>query len=171
MKTDFPLLLRRSEIILASEVSKRRNDLKTIRFCVIALFAIAGVFPVIAQDSAGSGATKGENWSSYYYVNVPLEKVYPHRLGYVISYRKGGAELGTAYLPMKWFEEAGGKGDLVNLDAGANWPYLTVYYKDGAFSHVRLFVRKNLNHLSWGNIPQGAQIDEKFDLEDLKLEY
>jgi len=145
--------------------------LKTHRVSVFALFAFLLVLPAFAQDGAKETAKSGESWSEYYYVNVPLEKVYPHRLGYVISYRKGGAQLGQAYIPMKWFSKAGGKGELIRLATGTEWPYMTVYYKDGVFDHVRLFVRASLSHESWGNLPPGVPGDEKFDIEDLKLEY
>ena len=145
--------------------------MKTYRVSVFALFAFFLVLPAFAQDSAKETAQSGELWSEYYYVNVPLEKVYPHHLGYVISYRKGGAKIGQAYIPLKWFNRAGGKGELIRLTTGTEWPYMTVYYKSGQFSHIRLFVRGNLSHESWGNLPQGMPGDEKFDIEELKLEY
>lgn len=144
--------------------------MKTLRVSVLALLAFFCVLPVFAQKSAQESSKSGEAWSEYYYVNVPLEKVYPHRLGYMVTYRKGGSQISRAYLPQKWFSRAGEKGEIIKLDGGADWPYLIVYYKNGAFSHVRLFVRNSFSHPSWGSLPAGVPGDEKFDVEELKLD-
>jgi hypothetical protein len=110
--------------------------------------------------------------SGYFYVNVPIEKVYPYRKGYVVQYRKGVNQMARAYLPIEWFEDAAGKGELLYLGTGNAWPYLTVYYKDGAFSHVRLYLRRDRAHASWGNIGLGINIDDRFEeVYDLKLEF
>jgi len=126
---------------------------------------------MFAQEPAKAEAVdiKAENSSAYYYVNVHIEKVYPHQLGYMIAYRKSGAELGQAYLPGTWFTKSAGKGELIRLEGGAQWPYLSVYYKDGKVDHVRLFVRAEFSHQSWGHIPSTANIDDRFNVEELKL--
>lgn len=147
--------------------------MKTIRFLSAALIALLSVLSLYAQEPAKAEAVdiKPENSSAYYYVNVPLEKVYPHRLGYLVSYRKSGNGLGRAYLPIKWFERSAGKGELIRIEGGTQWPYLSVYYKEGKVDHVRLFVRTELSHQSWGHIPSTAEIDDRFSVEELKLEF
>jgi hypothetical protein len=145
--------------------------LKTLRLSVCLFFALLCVLPVVAQNSQPSASQTGEKWSTFYYINVPIEKVYPHRLGYVVSYRKSGNELARAYMPMEWFTESAGKGEVLKMGTGTEWPYLTVFYKDGKFSHVRMHVRKDFAHETWGNLPQGTQIDDRFKVEELKLEF
>lgn len=145
--------------------------MKTLRLFIVAFVAFVCVAPLFAQERVASGSRTGENWSSFYYVNVPLEKVFPHRLGYMVMYRRSGAELGRAYLPARWFSQAGGKGELLKLGTGKTWPYMTIFYKDGAFSHLRVFVRGDLSHPSWGYLPQGSNIDSQFDIEELRLEF
>ena len=144
--------------------------MKTLRFAAIAFAAFVCVFPVVAQSS-GTVAKNDGNWSQYYYINVPIDKVYPYKTGYMVLYRKSGTELARAYLPLKWFLSSGGKGELIKLDAGTEWPYMSVFYKDGAFDHVRLYVRRDMSHPSWGNLPQGTNLDAQFNTEDLKLEF
>jgi hypothetical protein len=143
---------------------------KKILFIITIGIAVVMVMPVIAQEEEDSGSK-----SPYYYVNVPIERIYPHRKGYVVSYRKGFTGLATTYLPVEWFAAGvgnSGKGDIVLLGPGSAWPYLTVFYKDGAFSHVRLYVRQERGHESWGNIPLTVNLDERFEnVEDLKLEF
>ncbi len=150
--------------------------MKTLRWMFVALFSsalftVVCVIPVVAQDASTAVTLSEENKSAFYYVNVPLEKVYPHQNGYMVLYRKSGSVLTRAYLPLKWFSESAGKAELLKLDHGTVWPYMTVYYKEGTFDHVRLFVRREMSHQSWGNLPQGTNLAEEFEIEELKLEF
>jgi hypothetical protein len=132
----------------------------------------AAAFCVVFQAALFAQNFSDGKESAYFYVNVPIEKVYPYRKGYVIQYRKGINQMARTYLPIEWFEKADGKGNLLYLNTGNSWPYLTVYYKDGAFSHVRLYLRKDRAHASWGNIGLGINIDDRFEnVDDLKLEF
>ena len=110
--------------------------------------------------------------SEYYYYNIPIEKIYTYRKGYVILYRKGVNQMAQTYLPEEWFNDIGGRGELVALGAGKEWPSMTVYYYQGEFSHVRLRVRREKSHESWGVVPLNVNIDEYFkDIEEVKLEF
>jgi hypothetical protein len=133
--------------------------MKRMMLLAVIGMAFVTVMPVVAQDS-----------SSYYFVKVPVEKVYPYSKGYVVTYRKGVNELVDAYLPIEWFSDVDRKegqppkGELILLNAGTVWPYLVVYYNGGTFSHVRLFVRKDYKHPSWGGIIS-ADIADRFDVD------
>ena len=110
--------------------------------------------------------------SEYYYFNVPIEKIYTYRLGYIVVYRKGVNQMARTYLPEEWFTDMGGKGELIGIPSGREWPSMTVYYKSGEFSHVRLRVRREKAHESWGVVPLNINIDDYFkDIEDVKLEF
>jgi hypothetical protein len=142
--------------------------MKIGRFFIALCIAGMTVLPLAAQDNQPAGRKQSE----YYYVNVPLDKIYPYRRGYVVQYRKGVTEQARAYLPLEWFHDAAGKGEVIRLKPGTTWPSLSVYYKNGEFSHVRLYVRREAGHESWGNIPQGVNIDEYFDnVDTIKLEF
>jgi hypothetical protein len=134
---------------------------------VIALFILA-IFaaPVFAQ------AVTAENESEFYYVTVQLEKIYPTRYGYILNYRRGIGNLATITLPDQWFTFAGSKAELVTLPSGTNWPYLTIYYKNGEFSHARLYVHPWKGHSTWGNIPLSVDVSGLFDPDqDLRIQY
>jgi hypothetical protein len=110
--------------------------------------------------------------SEYYYFNVPIEKIYIYRKGYIVNYRKGANQLARVYIPGDWFTDIGGKGELIGLGSGKEWPSMTVYYKNGEFSHVRLRVRREKSHVSWGVVPLNINIDEDFEsIEDLQLQF
>jgi len=138
---------------------------KIIVAAVFVVFWVIGS-PVFAQDK------QKENQSEYYYKNISLEKIYPYRNGYVIQYRRGINMIDKAYLPMSWFTSSAGKGEIVTLPVGKAWPSLSIYYKNGEFSHIRLYVHRVQTHETWGVIPQGVNIDSYFEnVEELKLKY
>jgi len=110
--------------------------------------------------------------SDYYYFNYTIEKIFSHRLGYIVLYRKASNKLVRTYMPLEWFNNIGGKGEIVYLGSGSEWPSIIVYHKNGEFSHVRLRIRKERTHGSWGVVPFNVNIDELFeDIEELKMEF
>jgi hypothetical protein len=109
--------------------------------------------------------------SQYYYINVPIEKIYAHELGYMVVYRVGTATIASAYLPMEWFYTLAGKGD-IDYGYGAMFPYMSVYYVQGKFDHVRLHLNFDKNDSRWGVFAQGADVKDKFKgVEDIKLQF
>ncbi|QQO11122.1 hypothetical protein [Breznakiella homolactica] len=142
--------------------------MKAVRIIIASLILFCSMAPLFAQTTEISP----ENESEYFYVSVPVEKVYPYRKGYIVLYRKGVNDMARAYLPIEWFEGTAGKADLIRLGPGKSWPYLTVYYKDGEFSHLRLYVRREMNHETWGNVPLQVNLDDRFEgIDDLRLEF
>jgi len=135
---------------------------------------IAAVFVAFLAIGASVFAEdlREENQSEYYYKNITLEKIYPYRNGYVIQYRRGINSLDKAYLPMAWFTNSASKGEIIPLPQGKAWPSLSIYYKNGKFSHVRLYVHRIANHETWGVIPQNVDIDSAFEgVEDLNIKF
>ena len=133
---------------------------------IIVLLILAAASPLFAQPISK------ENSSDMFYVNVSVEKVYPSSAGYIIQYRKGVNGIGTVALPNEWFTDAAGKGELIILPSGTSWPTLSVFYKEGEFSHVRLYVHRSKAHPTWGSVPQGADVKKYFENTDtIKIEF
>jgi len=141
-------------------------DMKKLTVAAIfAVFLVIGS-SVFAQDN------RKEQQSEYYYKNITLEKIYPYRNGYIVQYRRGINTIDKAYLPMAWFTNSAGRGEIITLPQGKAWPSLSIYYKNGQFSHVRLYVHHVSTHQTWGVIPQNVDIDSAFeDLDDLKIKF
>ncbi|MCL2043853.1 MAG: hypothetical protein FWG89_06925 [Treponema sp.] len=136
--------------------------MKKIIFAVLLVALITVGLPLFAQNSPE------RTESDYYYVNISLEKVWPYRRGYIVQYRRGLFGHGRAYLPAEWFSSSasgGGvpKGEILNLPTGRSWPSMSVFYRDGAFSHVRLYVHRMHTHQTWGRVPQAVNLDSNFD--------
>ena len=135
---------------------------KLVLAAVLAAFIAGGLF---AQQEL-------KHESDYYYHTVLIEKIYVYRRGYMVVYRKGAAQMARTYLPEEWFNTMGGKGEIVGLGTGHEWPSMTVYYKNGEFSHVRLRLRRHKGHESWGVVPLHINLDEYFqDIEEVQLEF
>jgi hypothetical protein len=140
--------------------------MKKLIFAAVFIVAFAALQPLYAQKISK------ENESGHYYVSIPLEKVYIHRAGYVLAYRKGVTNMARAYVPYEWFSDAGGKAEVIILPPGQNWPSLTVFYKEGEFSHIKLYVHRWKGHSTWGILPISANIDDRFkDVESIELEF
>ena len=138
------------------------------KLIIVAIFAalMTAGLPIFAQNK------QKESDSEYYYKNVSLERIFPYRNGYVVQYRRGINGIERAYLPMAWFSSSAGKGEIITLPLGKTWPSLSVYYKNGEFSHVRLYVHHSPSHQTWGTIPQGVNIDDRFEgVEELDLKF
>jgi len=137
-------------------------------------FVIAAVFTVFLVTGSLVFAQNipKEYESEYYYKNVSLEKIYLYRSGYIVQYRRGMNSLDKAYLPMSWFSSSAGRGEIITLPSGKAWPSLTIYYKNGEFSHVRLYVHHVDSHQTWGVIPQNVNLDSYFEnVEDIRLKF
>jgi len=128
---------------------------------VFIAFFVTGM-TVFAQDDQDKKNTE------YYYKNISLERIYPHSKGYIVLYRSGINRLSTAYLPMEWFNSGEVKSEIVTLPRGQAWPYMSVYYSEGEFSHVRLYVHPQTSHRTWGVAPRDANFE---GIETLELKF
>jgi hypothetical protein len=131
---------------------------------ILASFLLVMILPVYAQDNSKKFT------SEYSYKNVYVEKVYPSTEGYIVIYSTP-KKMVTVGIPFEWFTEAGGKAEIVRLSKGKDWPSMTVYYKGGNFSHVRLYVHPVRSHSTWGTVPMSADVSGYFeDTEEIKLD-
>lgn len=106
--------------------------------------------------------------SAFYPVRLDIVKVYSHADGYRVIYRKGSAGVADVYIPARWFV-SGGKAELVRGN-DPSYPYMTVFYKNGTFDHLRLYVLADQNDSTWGLLSP-ADGTGKFNSDDLKLDF
>jgi hypothetical protein len=141
--------------------------MKKLPLLVLLGLTVFCVMPLAAQLNVPK-----ESQSELYYVNIPIEKVYPTRLGYIVMYRSGVNKIATAYIPYQWFRAETSKADLVQMGAGKTWPCMSIFYKEGAFHAVRLYVSAKASHQTWGTIPSNVNLDSRFEgVETLTIDY
>ncbi|MCL2442271.1 MAG: hypothetical protein FWD13_02265 [Treponema sp.] len=125
------------------------------------------VMPVFAQNNSNS-----DDRDNIYYINVPVERIIPTSTGYVIQYRSSSSMLATVGIPNEWFTDAASSAEIIRLPPGLDWPTMSVFYRNGEFSHVKLYVHRSRAHITWGNIPQGTDVSRFFtDKESFKMNF
>jgi len=145
------------------------GKIKLFLLALIGLTAV-GILPLAAQQQKDRWGAS--NTSELYYVNVPIEKVYAYRKGYVVLFRKGVNSLGRAYIPYEWFRASEKKAELIQLGDGPAWPCMSIFYKEGSFHAVRLYVAKRTSHMTWGVLPSTTNLDDRFEnVESIDLGY
>ncbi|MDR3201115.1 MAG: hypothetical protein LBT68_06605 [Spirochaetales bacterium] len=133
------------------------------------LCALLAVLLFLASGMAGADESK------YYARSFMIDKVYPHTAGYKVLYVTSKQSYATTYLPHKWFSQSAtkngvqAKGELAWGNDPA-YPYMVVFWKEGKFSHVRLFLKKDMRDVSYGVI-SATQDPALFDVEEPVLEY
>ena len=96
--------------------------------------------------------------------------VNPSREGYRIVYMKSNMQYHVFYCPIEWFLGTAKEGEILYGD-GPVFPYFTVYWKDGKFDHIKLYLHKNRAHSSWGDLPSGRDYSDKFNVTEPQLEF
>ena len=97
-------------------------------------------------------------------------KIYAHVLGYKVLYRKSDLSLAEFYVPRSWFRDSASKGQLV-WGQGDAFPYFSIFWIDGEFDHIRLYLLENINSTTWGVLEGGAEMAKYFEIEGLDIEF
>jgi len=108
--------------------------------------------------------------SSVYAKAVSIAKITSHEKGYKVTYYTDFGDLKTVYIPIEWFYKTSGflttdgftKAELVR-GKGPVYPYMEIFWKDGQFHHVRLYVVADYSDRSWGIVQDASAMAAKFD--------
>jgi len=133
---------------------------------VILLILTALALPLFAQNQSNNQDTP------LYCFNVSVERIFLAKEGYLVQYRKNNTLMGVIGIPYNWFTDAGGKADVVRLPAGTNWPSISLFYSDGEFDHLRLYIHREKSHVTWGVVQMGLDVSRYFpDGDSFKFEF
>ena len=96
---------------------------------------------------------------------LPVEKVFIHSLGYAIVYHKpSDFSYGLIYIPFNWFTEAGGAGEII-WGRDSAFPYMSIFWVNGKFSHIKLYFQESLGHPMWENLHKSYNdVKDKFNV-------
>jgi len=113
--------------------------------------------------------------SNYYVKSVPIAKVYLHDLGYRVVYQKADLNFAVFYVPEAWFDMPENRNDApkAELITARNraYPYFSIFWENGEFSHIRLYLQRDLNHITYGDLENPENFNDEFDAETLALEF
>ncbi len=134
------------------------------------LILAAGLLLVASLPSFAQ--EKKANPKDAYYKAVAIEKIWMHPLGYVVQYWTSKSQINTAYVPFTWFNQGiDSKADIIYGSGLGNPPRMVIFWVDGKFDHLRLFVDENTAGLTWGVASQATTLDSKFDVQGPPLDY
>lgn len=137
--------------------------MKAIRAFLVTLLVLAPLPALLAQDQGGER-------DQLYAITVQVQRVFPHSLGYKVIYNRSDLYPGEVYLPGRWFTGAAARAEM-HYSRHPSVPYMTVFYRNGEVSHIRLFVHADRAHRSWGALPSGQDLREEFSTEELTIRY
>jgi hypothetical protein len=115
-------------------------------------------------------AAFGQEQPKVYVKSVPILKIMSHPEGYKVLYLKSDMKVAELYLPYRWFTQAGGKAEIV-FGNDPSYPYFSVFYVDGKFDHIRLYVIENIQDPTWGILRLTEASYSDFNVESLNIEY
>jgi hypothetical protein len=105
-----------------------------------------------------------------YVVSVPIVKILSHPEGYKVLYMRADMQVDQLYIPHGWLNKSGGKAELV-MGSDPSYPYFSVFYRDGKFDFIRLYVMENVNDVTWGILRKTEASNAAFNVETLDIKY
>jgi hypothetical protein len=126
--------------------------------------------PILLLLLLALGAFGQEQDTKVYVKTVPILKILTCSAGYKVLYVKSDMQVGEIYLPLSWFGKAGGQAEIV-FGKDPSYPYFSVFYKDGKFDFIRLYLIDDVKDLSWGILKKTEEELNRFKVDTLKIEY
>ena len=136
--------------------------------CVLAAtLLLLTSLPSFAQEAYSSTT----NPKDAYYKVVPVMKVWMHQLGYMLQYLTSKSQVAQMYIPLTWFNQGvNSKADIIYGNE-PGYPYVTIFWVDGKFDHVNLYVLNSYDSLTWGVLNQAADLTSQFNVQDVPKEF
>ncbi len=131
---------------------------KQYKKALVMLFIIMSCFML-------SSATK----SPYYTRNVIITRIYPHKLGYKVFYMTNDLNNKEIYLPNELFDTS--DSSKIFFGKGKAYPYMQIFWKDGEFSFVKLYLKEDFRDITWGSFNNPDDHDESFKNADLVFKF
>ncbi len=120
---------------------------------VIALAGILVVPGVLAEDD-----------TQLYARSFRIARIDAHEMGYRVLYHQDSGRLSVTYFPHEWFSRADGAGRLY-MEVNRSVPFMEVFWKDGEFSHVKVYAHRDMGHPTWQRWRPDEDPTEYFDVD------
>ncbi len=135
---------------------------KALIAAAVGLLLLASL-PVFAQS---------QTYAKDAYVKmVPLVKVWVHPLGYVAQFFNSKSQVSSIYVPLTWFNKGvESKAELVYGNE-PGFPYATIYWVDGKFDHITLYVLNYFSSPTWGVMEAVTDRTSQFNVQDVPLQF
>ena len=121
------------------------------------------VLAVLACSAAFAQQTTAKD---VYVKTVRIARVYAHGLGYRILYFKSTMEYAEMYVPTTWFSFSGGGRANVIWGESDEFPYMAIYWVNGKFDRIVLYLHSNMHDVTWGTLPPGIDLTSQFNVQE-----
>ena len=140
--------------------------MKRAGLLIAAVVLLAVSIPSFAQQTDTSSAYPKEVYCKV----VPLMKVWTHALGYVVQFFSSTQKVQDVYLPLTWFNNGiNSKGEIVyGLDP--SYPYMAVFWEEGKFDHVTLYVSSDDNSRTNGAL-SNVDLSAAFNVQEIPRDF
>ena len=135
---------------------------KALVAAAVTLLLLAGL-PLFAQTQTYP--------KDAYYKSIPVIKVWLHPLGYLLQYFNSKSQVASIYVPLTWFNQ--GVNSKAEIVYGSEWsaPYAVMFWFDGKFDHIALYVTQNFDSQSWGVLENVTDRSAQFKVEDVPMSF
>ena len=125
-------------------------------------------FPSFAQEATPSSDT---NPKDAYYKSLPLLKVWMHRLGYMVQFWNSKSQVSEIFIPLTWFNQGPNSKAEIIYGNEPGYPRLVIFWVDGKFDHVNLYVLNNYESRTWGILSQAEDFTSQFDVQEVPKDF
>lgn len=130
---------------------------------------LISVIVLVLVAATAFAQSRPKDVESIYARTLPIIKIFSHQLGYKIFYQTPRGDLDSFFVPVEWFNQAGGKGNIA-FGSGPQYPYMSIYYIDKKFSHIKLFLIESLLSDTWGVLKEPpSQVADLFKVDEPRL--
>ena len=131
-------------------------------FIVVGLLLCVGL-PAFSQ---------AQNYPKDAYVKtVPLMKVWMNQLGYVLQFFSSKSQVANIYVPITWFNKGSdSKADII-YGNDRSYPYCSIFWVDGKFDHIKIFVLNNYSSTTWGVVGTGLDMTSNFNVQEVPKDF
>jgi len=112
----------------------------------------------------------GQEQPQLYVKSVPILKILSHPEGYKVLYMRSDMKVDELYIPHRWLSKTGGKAEIVFGD-DPSFPYFSVFYRDGKFDFIRLYVIDDVRDVTWGILRKTEASNAAFGGDTLEIKY
>ncbi len=139
---------------------------RTFMFLAVGLLTLAGL-PSFAQDQSQSNT----NPKDAYYKTIPIIKIWMAQEGYLVQFWNSHSQVADIYVPIDWFNKGtDSKADIVYGNE-PGYPYCSIFWVDGKFDHIVLYVLDNYHSPTWGVLEPGSDQASKFNIQEVSKEF
>ena len=132
------------------------------------ILVLAGLFVLMSLPAFSQTQS---NPKDAYVKTVPLVKVWMNQLGYVATFMNSKSQMSSIYVPLTWFGNGpDAKADIIYGNV-TGYPYCSIYWVDGKFDHITLYVLNDYNSQSWGILEGGSDLATKFNVQDVPTDF